>query len=211
MVKGLLGKKLGMTRVFSKEGLAVDVTVLEAGPCQVVQRKTGESDGYDSVQLGFGERREKVCTKPELGHFKKNGTSPKRTVKEVRVESDSTLKPGDEIKADIFAVGDHVDISGVSKGKGYQGVMKRHGFSGGPGAHGSTFRRRPGSIGQSSTPHHVFKGMRMGGQMGRANVTVQNLEVIQVDAEKNLIVVRGAVPGAKGGVVLVKKSVKGAK
>jgi large subunit ribosomal protein L3 len=211
MVKGLLGKKLGMTRVFSKEGLAIDVTVLEAGPCAVVQRKTATKDGYDAVQLGFDEKREKSCTKPELGHFKKNGLTPKKALKEIRVEKDDPLKTGDTVKADIFAVGEFVDVSGVSKGKGYQSVIKRHGFSGGPGAHGSTSHRRPGSIGQSSTPHHVFKGMRMGGHMGSDKVTVVNLEVIQVDPEKNLLILRGSVPGATGGTVLVKKSVKGSK
>lgn len=211
MVKGLLGKKIGMTRLFSKEGLAVDVTVLQLGPCTVVQRKTAENDGYDSVQLGFDEKRPKSCTKPEVGHFARNGITPKRTLREIRVDRESPLKTGDLLKADIFTVGEHVDVSGVSKGKGYQGVVKRHGFAGGPGGHGSTFGRRPGSIGQSSTPHHVFKGMRMCGHMGSEKVTIQNLEVIQVDPDKNLLVIRGSIPGANGGVVLVKQSVKGSK
>lgn len=211
MVKGLLGKKLGQTRVFSADGRAINVTVIEAGPCFVVQRKTVENEGYDAVQLGFAEKREKTCTKPAIGHFKKNGLTPKRTLREVRVDKDDALKAGDKILADIFSVGEFVDVAGVSKGKGYQSVIKRHGFAGGPGTHGSMFHRRPGSIGQSSTPHHVFKGMKMGGQMGNKNITVQHLEVIQVDPEKNLLVVRGSVPGANGGVIFVKKSVKRSK
>ena len=210
MVNGLLGKKLGMTRVFTDDGRWVEVTVLEAGPCTVVQRKTEDTDGYEAVQLGFGDVKESRCTKPEAGHFKKHGVDLKRKLREFRVDSSSTLQPGDEIKADIFAEGDRVDISGTSKGKGFAGVIKRHGFKGGPGAHGSHFHRTPGSIGQSADPAKVYKNKKMPGQMGNVRITVQNLEVFSVDAEKNLLLVRGAVPGAPGGLVRVSKSVKGA-
>lgn len=210
MVSVLLGKKVGMTRVFSPDGRQFAVTVIEAGPCTVVQRKTRDNDGYDAVQLGFGTKREKLFTKPELGHFKKHGVEPRRHLREFPVAGDDDLKPGDEIRADVFKPGDRVDIAGTSKGKGYQGVQKRHGFGGGPAGHGSMFHRRPGSIGQSSDPAKVFKGMKMAGHMGAERVTVQNLEVVEVDPEKNLIVVRGAIPGANGGIVELKKSVKGA-
>jgi large subunit ribosomal protein L3 len=211
MVRGLLGKKVGITRIFSEDGRWLTVTVLEVGPCTVVQRKTHDTDGYEAVQLGFGSKREKVVTKPLLGHFKKAGLSPARTLREFPVEVGDDLKAGDQIRADIFKAGDRVDVAGTSKGKGFQGVQKRHGFRGGPGGHGSMFHRRPGSIGQSSDPAKVFKGMRMAGHMGAERVTVQNLEVVNVDAEKNLVLLRGAVPGANGGVVELKKSVKGPK
>lgn len=207
-VNGLLGKKLGMTRIFTEDGRQLDVTLLEAGPCTVIQRKTAERDGYDAIQLGFGEANKKRSTKPIVGHFAKASAEPKRVLQEFPVEPDSPIKIGDEIRADIFAVGDHVDVSGTSKGKGFAGVHKRHGFKGGPGAHGSNFHRRPGSIGQSADPSRVFKNVRMPGHMGRVKVTVQNLEVVRVDLEKNLLLVRGSVPGAKGGTVEVCKSVK---
>lgn len=209
MVKGLLGRKLGMTRIFTKEGYWIAVTLLEAGPCTVVQRKTAERDGYDAVQVGFGEIREKRCNKPLLGHFKRNGVKPKRLLREFRVDPDSPLKPGDTIAiSDLFKAGDVVDVSGVSKGKGFQGVIKRHGFSGGPAAHGSMFHRAPGSIGSSADPSEVVKGKRLPGHMGHEKVTVQNLQVVDVDPVKNLLVVRGAVPGARGGMVIVRHSVK---
>jgi len=210
MVSGLLAKKIGMTRVFGPDGRQYPVTVLEVGPCTVVQRKTEATDGYEAVQLGFGAKREKLFTKPELGHFKKQGVEPRRHLREFPVEAGDPAKPGDEIRADVFKAGDHIDVSGTSKGKGFQGVQKRHGFGGGPGGHGSMFHRRPGSIGQSADPAKVFKGMKMPGQMGNVRVTVQNLEILEVDPEKNLVVVRGAVPGANGGIVELKKSVKGA-
>lgn len=210
MVSGLLAKKIGMTRVFGPDGRQYPVTVLEVGPCTVVQRKTQNTDGYEAVQLGFGVKREKLFTKPELGHFKKQGVEPRRHLREFPVEADDPAKAGDEIRADVFKAGDHIDVSGTSKGKGFQGVQKRHGFAGGPGGHGSMFHRRPGSIGQSADPAKVFKGMKMPGQMGNVRVTVQNLEILEVDPEKNLVVVRGAVPGANGGIVELKKSVKGA-
>lgn len=211
MTTGLLGKKLGMTRIFTEDGRWIDVTVLEAGPCMVVQRKTVDKDGYDAVQIGFGEVKETRCNKPLSGHFAKAGLSPKRTLRELRIEESSELKTGDEIKADIFSLGDRVDVSGTSKGKGFAGVMKRHGYHGGPGTHGSNFHRRPGAIGQSADPARVFKGKGMPGHMGNRKVTVQNLEIVTVDADRNLLIVRGCVPGANGGVVMVSKSVKGAR
>ena len=211
MVNGLLGRKLGMTRVFTEEGLWLDVTLVEAGPCTVLQRKTKSNDGYEAVQVGFGERKERRTTKPLLGHFKKSGSSAKRLLREFRVEADSELKPGDEIRTDIFKSGDRVDVSGTSKGKGFAGVMKRHGMSGGPGGHGSGFHRAPGSIGQSADPAKVYKGKRMPGHMGSVKKTTQNLEIVDVDPEKNLLVVRGSVPGANGGFVVVRHSVKGAR
>lgn len=204
----LLGRKLGMTRIFSEDGRWIEVTLLEAGPCTVVQRKRCETDGYEAVQVGFGDLAEKRCKKPQLGHFAKVGVAPKRTLREFRVNESSELKPGDEIRVDMFQKGDRVDVCGRSKGKGFAGVQKRHGFKGGPGGHGSNFHRRPGSIGQSADPSKVFKNMRMPGHMGNERVTTQNVEVVDVDAAKNLLVVRGAVPGANGGLVEVQKSVK---
>lgn len=208
MINGLLGTKLGMTRIFTEDGSWVEVTVLQAGPCEVVQRKTQETDGYDAVQLGYGEVKPSRCTKPLAGHFKRAGVSPKRLLRELRVDKDSQLKPGDQITAEIFKAGDRVDVAATSKGKGFQGVVKRHHFHGGPASHGSMFHRAPGGIGASADPSRVLKNLRLPGHMGNRRVTVQNLEVVTVDPEKNLLMVRGAVPGANGGVVLVKKSVK---
>jgi large subunit ribosomal protein L3 len=210
MVNGLLGKKLGMTRIFTEDGRWIEVTLLEAGPCSVVQRKTADKDGYEAVQMGFGDVKEKRCSKPLQGHFAKAGVAPKRHMREFRVPQDSELKPGDEVKADIFQAGDRVDVCGTSKGKGFAGVIKRHGFGGGPGGHGSHFHRAPGSVGQSADPAKVYKGKKLPGHMGHARVTSQNLEVVSVDPEKNLVAVRGCVPGANGGMVVVRKSVKGA-
>jgi len=206
---GLLGTKLGMTRVFTEDGRWIDVTLLEAGPCTVVQRKTQEREGYEAVQVGYGEVNERRLTKPLRGHFAKCDVPPKRTLREFRISRDSELKPGDELRADLFKVGDRVDVIGTSKGKGFAGGIKRHGWSGGPRTHGSNFHRAPGSIGQSATPGHVIKGKPMPGHMGNARITVQNLEVVTVDDTKNLLAVRGAVPGANGGLVIVKQSVKG--
>lgn len=211
MLNGLLGKKLGMTRMFTEDGRWMDVTLVEAGPCTVVQRKTQGKEGYDAVQVGYGEIKKTRVNKPASGHFAKANVAPKRTLREFRIESASELKPGDEIRADIFQPGDRVDISGDTKGKGFAGVMKRYGYHGGPGAHGSNFHRRPGSIGQSADPAEVIKNKGLPGHMGTNRVTVQNLEIVTVDVEKNLVVVRGCIPGANGGMVLVKKSVKGAK
>lgn len=208
ILSGLLGKKLGMTRVFTEDGRWIDVTLLEAGPCTVIQRKTREKEGYDAVQLGFGEMKTRRLTKPLEGHFAKNGVVPKHTLREFRVTQDSALKPGDEVRADIFQTGDRVDICGASKGKGFAGGIKRHAWSGGPRTHGSNFHRGPGSIGQSASPGKVIKGKTLPGHMGNAAVTTQNLEVVNVDTAKNLIVVRGCVPGANGGLVVVKKSAK---
>ncbi len=205
---GLLGRKLGNTRIFTKEGHWIEVTLLEAGPCTVVQRKTTEKDGYEAIQVGFEDAKEQRCTKPALGHFAKAGVAPKRVLREFRVELATELKPGDEIRTDMFKVGDHVDVSGTSKGKGFQGVQKRYGYAGGPGTHGSNFHRAPGSIGQSAYPSKVIRGKGMPGRMGNGKVTTQNLEVVDIDLDKNLLVVRGSVPGAKGGLVVVRHSVK---
>ena len=210
MDHGILGKKLGMTRVFTDDGRWIDVTVLEAGPCKVVQRKTTDRDGYEAIQVGFGEMKESKTKKPQLGHFAAAGVAPTRTLREFRVPKDSELKAGDEITAAIFQAGDRVDISGTTKGKGFAGVIKRHGFKGGPGGHGSHLHRAPGSIGQSADPSKVYKNKKMPGHMGHTKVTVQNIEVVTVDASKNLLLVRGSVPGANGGLVTVNKSVKGA-
>jgi len=209
MLTGLLGKKLGMTRIFTEDGRWIEVTLLEAGPCTVVQRKTQASDGYEAVQLGFDAKKDSRCTKPELGHFKKSKLDPKAALREFPVAAGAEFNTGDEVKVDLFAVGDRVDVSGISKGAGFAGVHKRHGFGGGPESHGSNFHRRPGSIGTSATPSRTLKGMKMPGQMGNERVTIQNLEVVQVNLEKNLIAVRGCVPGKPGGVVELKKSVKG--
>lgn len=208
MTTGLIGKKIGMTRLFTEDGRWIDVTVLEAGPCTVVQRKTKEKDGYDAVQLGFDDVDEKRCNKPLRGHFQKAGVAPKRTLRELRVDADSPLGQGDEVRADIFTQGQRVDVSGKSKGKGFAGVIKRHGFSGGPGGHGSHLHRAPGSIGQSASPSKVYKGKKLPGRMGNQRVTVRNLEVVNVDAERNLLMVRGCVPGANGGLVMVKATTK---
>ena len=208
MLNGLLGRKLGMTRIFTEDGRWIEVTLLEAGPCTVVQRKTRSGEGYSAIQLGFGEVEERRVKKPQRGHFAKQGVSPKRTLREFRVGKDDELEPGDEVRVDIFEAGDRVDVSGTSKGKGFAGGVKRHGWSGGPKTHGSNFHRRPGSIGQSADPARVIKGRTMPGHMGNARVTTQNIEVVDVNVDKNLLVVRGAVPGANGGLVTVRKSVK---
>ena len=211
MVKGLLGKKVGMTRIFTEDGRWIPVTLIETGPCSVVQRKTVEIDGYEAAQLGFGTKREKNVTKPLMGHFKKAGVAPTRILQEFPLQEGSEAKAGDEIRADIFAVGDKVDVTGASKGKGFAGVIKRYGFKGGPGGHGSNFHRAPGSIGQCAEPAEVYKGKKLPGRMGHVRVTIQNLEVIRVEPEKNVLLVRGAVPGANGTVVTVRPSVKGTK
>jgi len=210
MVSGLLGRKLGMTRIFTEDGRWIEVTLLRTGPCTVIQRKTKDTDGYEAVQVGFEEIKESRCNKPVLGHFKRAGQGPKRVLREFPITDGSELKAGDEIRNDIFKAGDRVDVSGTSKGKGFAGVHKRYHFKGGPGGHGSNFHRRPGSIGQSADPSKVVKGKRLPGHMGNQNVTTQNLEVVEVDAEKNLLVVRGAIPGANGGLIVVKHTVKGA-
>lgn len=207
-MSGMLARKLGMTRIFLDDGKVVPVTVLEAGPCTVVQRRSTDVDGYDAVQIGFVDLRPDRCNQPMTGHFNKAEVAPKRHLREFRVESDNELKSGDELKADIFASGDRVDVSATTKGKGFAGVIKRHGMGGGPGGHGSHFHRAPGSIGQSADPAKVYKGKRLPGRMGNVRRTTQNLEVVTVDGEKNLLVLKGCVPGPNGGLVEVCKSVK---
>ena len=207
MKKALLGKKLGMTQIFDKDGKVIPVTVIEAGPCTVVQIKTKDADGYEAVQWGFGEVKANKVTKPKAGHFKKANVEPKKHLREFRLEEIS-YNVGDEIKADIFTAGDSVDITGTSKGKGFQGVIKRHGQHRGPMGHGSMYHRRPGSMGPTSTPGRVFKGKKLPGHMGMETVTIQNLEVIRVDLDKNVILVKGSVPGNKGAILKIKDSVK---
>lgn len=208
MKKAILAKKIGMTQIFAEDGTLVPVTVLEAGPCTVVQKKTVETDGYNALQVGFGEIREKLVNNPIKGHFKKAGVAIKRTLKELKLENSADYEVGAEIKADIFSVGDKVDVSGVSKGKGTQGPVKRHGQHTGPVTHGSKSHRVTGSMGSATTPGRVKKGKKMAGHMGAVNVTVQNLEIVRADAEKNLILIKGAVPGTKGSVLTIKESVK---
>jgi large subunit ribosomal protein L3 len=202
---GIIGKKIGMTSIFSADGKNIPCTLIEAGPCVVTQVKTLEKDGYEAVQIGFGERKEKHSTKPMIGHFKKAGTTPKKKLVEFATFND--LKLGDEITVEAFAEGDFVDVVGTSKGKGFQGVVKRHGFAGvGDATHGQHNRlRAPGSVGAASYPARVFKGIRMAGQTGNKRVTAINLEVVKVLAERNIIVVKGSVPGAKGSIVLLEK------
>jgi len=207
MPKGILGKKVGMTQIFTDKGLAIPVTVIEAGPCIVIQKKTPEKDGYSAIQIGFGEKRERLFTKPLAGHFTKAGIRPLRFLREMLVEDPEVFQVGQEIKADIFAQGEKVDVVGTSKGKGFAGAIKRHGFHRGPMAHGSKYHRSPGSLGAKG-PARVYKGRKLPGHMGTDRVTVQNLEVIKVDADRNLIAVRGAIPGPKGGLILVKPATK---
>lgn len=207
MAPGILGKKIGMTQIFDDEGQVVPVTVLQAGPCVVVQRKTAERDGYDAVQVGLVDfLRESLVNKPARGHFQKAGVEPVRRLREFRVEADAGLQAGDRILADEFRPRERVDVIGLSKGKGFQGVVKRHGFRGGRATHGSMFHRAPGSIGQSAYPARVFKGVRLPGRMGGDRVTVRGLEIVAVRPDDNLILVRGAVPGAKGGHVAIRRA-----
>ncbi len=208
MNKTLVGKKIGMTQVFDETGKVIPVTVIEAGPCIIAQVKTVETDGYNAIQLGYGEVKESKLTNPEKGHFTKAGLTLKKHLREFRIDDINELKVGDELKADVFSVGDKVDIQGISKGKGFQGVIKRHGQSRGPMGHGSMYHRRPGSMGPTSTPGRVFKGKRLPGHMGRVTVTIQNLDVVKVDLNKNVILVKGSVPGAKGSILKIKSSVK---
>ena len=210
MKKGIIGKKLGMTQIFADNGAAIPVTVIEAGPCFVVQKKTAEVDGYDAVQLGFADIREKLVTKPLAGHFKKSGVSAKRHLKEFRLDDAASMNVGDVVAADTFAAGDKVDITGITKGRGYTGTVKRWGNHILRMTHGTgPVHRQVGSMGANSTPSRVFKNKKMAGQYGNEQVTVLNLDVVKVDAEKNLIAVKGAVPGAKGGIVFIRNTVKG--
>ncbi|SES89838.1 50S ribosomal protein L3 [Anaerobranca gottschalkii] len=207
MEKAILGKKIGMTQIFTKEGEVVPVTVIEAGPCVVVQKKTVETDGYEAIQLGFGDISERKLNKPQQGHFKKANVAPKKYLVEFRLEDISSYEVGQEIKADVFAEGEFVDVTGTSKGKGFAGAIKRHNQGRGPMSHGSRYHRGPGSLG-SIQPARVFKGQTLPGRMGGERVTVQNLQVVKVDPERNLILVKGAIPGTKGSLVSIKDSVK---
>ena len=209
MQKSMIGKKIGMTQIFDETGKVVPVTVIEAGPCVVVQKKTVENDGYDSVQLGFGDVKIKNVTKPLQGHFKKADVACKKTLKEFRLDDCSALNVGDVLKADVFAVGDAVDVSGTSKGKGFQGAIKRHNQHRLKMTHGTgPVHREAGSMGACSSPSRIYKGKALPGHMGAENVTVQNLEVVKIDVENNLIALKGAVPGPKGGIVCIVDSVK---
>ena len=207
-MKALIGRKVGMTQIFNDEGHVVPVTAIEVGPCVITQIKTEEQDGYTAVQLGFGDVKESKLTKPAKGKFDKVKLTPKKYLKEFRVDSVEGMNVGDELNADTFAVGDKVDVQGTSKGKGFQGVIKRWGQHRGPMGHGSMYHRRPGSMGPTSTPGRVFPGKHLPGHMGDVTVTVQNLEVVKVDLDKNVILVKGSVPGAKGAILRVKSSVK---
>ncbi len=211
MQKAILAKKLGMTQIFDESGKVIPVTVIEAGPNAVVQKKTVENDGYDAVQVGFVDLKEKKTNKPTKGHFAKAGVTPKKFVREFRLDDVSAFNVGDEIKADIFAAGDKVDVAGISKGKGYAGTIKRWGQHRGPMTHGSGYHRGPGSMGMCSDPGRVFKGKRLPGHMGVDKVTIQNLAVVRVDADKNIILIKGGLPGPKGGLLMVKNTVKGRK
>ena len=208
MVTGIIGRKVGMTQVFGADGVVTPVTVLKAGPCVVVQAKTKQTDGYESVQLGLVEDRTPKVNKAVAGHFKKAGVPPTRVKREVAIAAGGeALKAGDQVLVSVFKDGDRVDVVGTSKGHGFQGVIKRHNFRGGAASHGSMFHRAPGSIGASSYPSRVIKGMRAAGHMGSERVTVRNLRVVKVDAENHLLLVRGAIPGATGGYVVVRKAV----
>lgn len=208
MKKAIIGRKLGMTQIFTDKGQVIPVTVVEAGPCTVVQKKTEETDGYCSVQLSFDEVQASKISKPEAGHFEKYGAAPARVLREFKLDDAMSMEPGQVVKADTFEAGDKVDISGKSKGKGYQGVIKRHGQHRGPMAHGSKYHRSPGSMGASAYPSRVPKGKKLPGQMGNKNVTALNLEVVDVDPDENILLIKGAVPGPRGSVVVVKSSVK---
>jgi len=208
MKKAIMGKKIGMTQIFDENGKVVPVTVVEAGPCVVVQKKTSDNDGYEAIQVGFEEIREKLANKPRKGHFAKAGTTLRRTLKEFRLDDISQYEVGQEIKADVFEAGDKVDVSAVSKGKGFQGVIKRWNQQRGPMTHGSKFHRAPGSMGASSDPSRTFKNKRMPGHMGSVNTTVINLEVVKVIAEKNLILIKGGIPGPNKGRVVIKDSAR---
>ena len=209
MTKGLIGKKIGMTQIFDEAGKVVPVTVIEAGPCVVTQLKTAENDGYEAVQLGFGDVSPKHTNKPMTGHFKKNDLPFKRTLKEFRLDDISNVNVGDDLKADVFAAGDVIDVSGVSKGKGFQGAIKRHNQHRLKETHGTgPVVRQAGSMGACSSPSRIFKGKGMAGHMGAENVTVQNLVIVKIDAENNLIAIKGAIPGPKGGVVCITDAVK---
>jgi large subunit ribosomal protein L3 len=207
MTKGILGRKIGMTQVFAENGDLIPVTVIEATPNVVLQKKSEETDGYSAIQLGFEDKREKLANKPEKGHVAKANTAPKRFVKELREASLDAYEVGQEVKVDIFTAGETVDVTGISKGKGFQGAIKRHGQSRGPMSHGSRYHRRPGSMGPVA-PNRVFKNKLLPGRMGGERITVQNLEIVKVDAERNLLLIKGNVPGPKKALITVKSAVK---
>lgn len=207
MSKGIIGKKLGMTQVFADDGSTVGVTAIEVEPSVIVQIKTKDKDGYDAIQLGYGRMKQKNVTKPLQGHLNKSNKGFFRNLKEFKAEP-GKYEVGQEVTADIFQTGDYVDVVGTSKGKGFQGVIKRHGFGGGRATHGSMFHRAPGSIGASADPSRVFKGTKMGGQMGNVRKTIQNLQIWQVRPDRNLLLLKGSIPGSKNGIVLIKKAKK---
>nr|MBP3681194.1 50S ribosomal protein L3 [Clostridia bacterium] len=207
-MKTIIGKKVGMTQIFDEHGKVIPVTVIEAGPCVISQVKSVETDGYNAIQLGFGDVKESKVNKPIKGHFAKAKIAPKKHLREFRVDSVEGVEVGTEVKADTFVAGDKIDVQGTTKGKGFQGVIKRHGQSRGPMGHGSMYHRRPGSMGPTSTPGRVFKGKKLPGHMGRVTVTIQNLDVVKVDMDKNVILLKGSVPGAKGAILKLRTSVK---
>jgi large subunit ribosomal protein L3 len=209
VTKGILGRKLGMTQIFDEGARAIPVTAIEAGPCRIAQVRTPERDGYSAIQLAFGEVKDSKLSKPELGHLKKAGAGGHRHLVELRVADATQYQQGQVIRADVFEQGDRADVIGTSKGKGFAGVYKRHGFGGAPGSHGTERKHRtPGSVGASATPSRVFKGRKMPGRLGHERVTILNLEVVKVDAERNLLLVKGAVPGPVGGLVVVRSAVR---
>ena len=211
MKKGIIGKKIGMTQIFDEKGNVIPVTVIEGKGNVVTQIKSVETDGYNAIQLGFGEIKDKHITKPKAGHFAKAKVNNKKHLREFRVDSLEGVKVGDELNSDVFSAGEIIDVQGISKGKGFQGVIKRHGQSRGPMGHGSMYHRRPGSMGACATPGRVFKGKKLPGHMGRTLITIQNLEVVKVDMDKNVILVKGSVPGPKGAILKVKSGVKACK
>ena len=208
MNKTIIGKKVGMTQIFDEKGIVIPVTVIEAGPCVISQIKNIETDGYNAIQLGYGDVKEKHINKPEQGHFKKANLAFKKHLREFRVDSVENIKVGDEVKVDVFEAGDKIDVQGTTKGKGFQGVIKRHGQHRGPMGHGSMYHRRPGSMGSTSTPGRVFKGKKLPGHMGVQTVTIQNLDVVRVDLDKNVLLVKGSVPGPKGALLKIRPTVK---
>ena len=208
MKKAILGKKLGMTQIFAEDGTLIPVTVIQAGPCSVVQKKTVEIDGYSAVQVGFEDKKEKKANKPEKGHFAKAGIAVKRYVKEFKLDGAADMNVGDEIKVDVFEAGEMIDVTGTSKGHGYAGTIKRWGTHRGPMSHGSHYHRGPGSLGACSSPSRVFKGKRLPGHYGVDTVTIQNLDLVKIDTERNLLLVKGSVPGPKGGLLVIKNAVK---
>jgi len=209
MLNTLIGKKVGMTQVFDKENRLVPVTAIEVGPCAVVQVKTAETDGYNAIQIGFGKKKASRLTQPMEGHYKKAGVTPAQNLTEVRTDGTPTQKAGDVLSAEIFKEGQYVDVIGVTKGRGFQGVMKRHNFGGGPAAHGSMFHRRGGSYGMRQTPGHIFRGKKMPGHMGDVQRTQQNLQVVKILADKNIILIKGSIPGAENSIVYVRDAKKG--